>query len=88
MLLILNQIDRAKYTLKLRTPKKICANRDVERVSCVGGETITFGSFDSFADAKHTSDMFVYAIAYFKDNPEVLKEPLFLEKNFKVGDKS
>lgn len=87
MLLTLNQTDRAKYTLKLRTPKKICENRDIERVSCVGGETITFGSFDSFADAQRTSDMFVYGIAYFKDNPKVLKEPLFLEKNFKVGDK-
>ena len=88
MLLTLNQTDRAKYTLNLRTPKKICENRDVERANYSGGETITFGSFDSFADAKHTSDMFVYAIAYFKDNPDVLKEPLFLEKNFKVGDKS
>ena len=88
MLLTLNQTDRAKYKIVLKTPKKICADRDKERAECKKAETITYGIFDSFADAERASNMFVYGIAYFKDNPDVLKEPLFLEKNFKVGDKS
>lgn len=88
MLLTLNQTDRAKYKIVLKTPKKICADRDKERAECKKAETITYGIFDSFADAKRTSTMLTYAIAYFKDNPDALKEPLFLEKNFKVGDES